>query len=186
MSDPYLGEIRLMAGFWPGTRQPPANWMLCDGSLLQIADGNNTALYSLIGTTYGGDGSSTFALPDLRGRVPVNYGSGTGNNPAYELGQQFGAESVTLTDATMPSHSHSMSVTSAAATTMTPDTTMTLGAVNPNYLYAPKPAVTNGAVFLLNPGTLAPEGNSAAHENRQPSMAMYYIICVQGFYPSRS
>jgi microcystin-dependent protein len=181
MSDSYLAEIRC----FPYNRIP-TSWHLCDGSILQVKQ--NAALFSLIGNYYGGDGKTTFALPDLRGRVPMQV------NPADPscavVGSAGGAESVTLTPAQMPAHMHGVTAvnTNATATNPTgnlPATVLPQGtpAVAP-FIYAPTPAVSN--TTALAPGALQSSGNGQAHENRQPTMAMNWCICISGYYPPRN
>ena len=174
--DPFLGEIRLFA-----FGRVPTGWHICDGSILQI--GTSQALFSLLGNKYGGDGRLTFGLPDLRGRVPVCLG------PTQALGTQGGTEQVGLTQATMPSHNHPVHAVNLAANQPIP-----LGHLpalisksvstypDPPQVYAP---YTAAQATSLDPSTLATAGGSAAHENRQPSLAMNYCIATSGIYPSR-
>ncbi|SOD90745.1 phage tail protein [Caenispirillum bisanense] len=171
MSDAYLGEIRLFAGNYA-----PEDWHLCDGSLLPI----NTyqALYSLIGTTYGGDGVTTFGLPDLRGRMIVGMGTST-TGIMYNRGQKAGAETVTVTVANMPAHTHMVSAASTAATSSSPNDAVwatadltTFTASVPNTTLAPASVST------------AP-GGSQPHQNCQPSVALTYIIALQGIFPQQ-
>ncbi|MFG6460231.1 phage tail protein [Roseateles sp. DXS20W] len=170
MSDPYVGEIRLFAGNFA-----PNGWALCQGQLVAIAE--NDTLFSLIGTTYGGDGQSTFALPDLRGRVPVHQGQGLGLSPRT-LGQTGGTETVTLQSAQTPSHSHAALGSTAAAS---------LGAPGGNVL-----AVTTAASYGAGPAATAMAssaissawGNPQPHENMAPTLTVNYIISLYGIYPS--
>jgi microcystin-dependent protein len=187
--DPYMSEIRMFAGNFA-----PLAWAFCDGSLLPISD--NTALFSLLGTTYGGDGQTTFALPDLRGRVPVGTGQGPGLTNVF-LGEQAGAESVTLTSAQMAAHNHTNVVTATAtcapfvindsAIIDSPEGTYLAQVAGVN-----RYATTHDAVMGSNPITgsgtavMTPAGGSQAHDNMQPSLAVQYIICVEGIYPSRN
>jgi microcystin-dependent protein len=170
--EPFLGEIRLFAGTFA-----PVGWNLCDGSLLPIAQ--NDALYALIGTVYGGDGTATFAVPDLRSRVPVHQGTGGGQT--YTLGLAGGQESVTLTPANVPPHTHALSVTGTTGSVSDPT-----GA-----LLAPLPD-QNCKVYLgtssgiaLAAGSVGNTGNSQPHENRQPFLAFNYIIATAGVWPSQ-
>lgn len=173
MSEAYVGEIRMFAGNYA-----PEGWLPCDGRTLPIAD--NEVLYSLLGTTYGGDGMVHFGLPDLRGRLPIGMGQGTGltHRP---LGQQTGVEQVTLTEAQTPAHTHAFAA-GAAATGNSPQGQV-LGAVTGFNLYAS--AATTGA--SLAPGTVgqAP-GNALPHNNVMPSMPISFIICLLGIYPTQA
>jgi microcystin-dependent protein len=162
--DPYVGEIRLFAGNFP-----PQGWLLCDGSLQSIAD--NPTLFDLIGTTYGGDGQTTFALPDLRGRAPVHAG------PGFVLGQVGGAETVTLTSNQVPLHTHPW----ASATTA--DTEKFSGgyvANGPLLAYA-----APGAPTALAPSTIGNSPGGTPHENMAPFVAVCFIISQFGIFPSQ-
>lgn len=171
MSDPFLGEIRL----FPYTFAP-RGWALCNGQMLSISQ--NTALFALIGTIYGGDGRTTFALPDLRGRVAVSSGEGPGLS-AYDVGETGGAESVTLSESQMPAHNHLMSVNGPSSGSAKPNNRY-LGRVSSGTAYA---GASNGRT--LNPGALAPAGGGQPHENRPPHLALNYCIALQGIFPSR-
>lgn len=174
MSDPFVGQI-IAVGF----NFAPVGWALCQGQLLPISE--NPTLFNLIGTTFGGDGQSTFALPDLRGRAALGMGQGTGLG-SYVLGQLGGVESAALTSATIGSHTHGLSA-AATATTSTPSSSVVLGtpaATTP--LYA-----TSGANATLTAGAVsATTGGGLPHENRQPSQTINYIISLFGIYPSQS
>lgn len=169
MSEPFLAEIRIFPFNFT-----PNGWLPCDGRLLPISQ--NTALFSLLGTTYGGDGKSTFALPDLRGRVPMHFGNGNGLTPR-NLGEMDGVTEVTLIQSEMPAHTHPFSVSPDRPETTTPQN---------NYFgtgvmaYAPP---QNTAP--MSPNFLAPAGNSMPHDNMQPSLAVGFFIAAQGIYPSR-
>lgn len=178
--EPYLGQIQLF-----GFNFPPRGWAFCHGQLLSITQ--NSALFALLGTTYGGDGVTTFGLPDLRGRVAIGHGQGPGLS-IYDLGQQGGTESVTLLSNQMPAHTHQLMVSNAAGTT---------DVANGNYL-------ANGAVTIargntvpanlystsqggqLNQAAVGVQGGNLPHENRQPYLAMNYCIAVQGIFPPRN
>lgn len=162
MSDPYLGEIRMFGGTFV-----PYGWVSCDGSLLSI--NSNQALFAILGTTYGGNGVTTFAVPDLRGRLAVHAGSGPGLTPRT-LGQQFGTESVSLNVAQMPSHQHSMT----GATTQTTD--RPAGA-------AAAPGSSYGTPTTPMAATQS-AGQGLPHENMQPSLAVNFIIATQGIFPT--
>jgi microcystin-dependent protein len=169
MSDPYVGEVRLV-----GFTFAPIGWALCDGRLLSIQD--NSALYSLIGTTYGGNGENNFAVPDLRGRVPVHQSSSSGGN--YLVGQTGGVESVTLTANQYPGHSHSLMASSSNANSNNPANSTVGAAVEVYADIAPSKAMNSVTV------SLAP-GGSLPHENIQPFQVLTWIIALNGIYPSR-
>lgn len=177
ISDPTIAEVSLFAGNFA-----PRNWALCQGQLLAISQ--NTALFSLIGTIYGGDGRTTCALPDLRGRAVIGAGQGPGLSSRRQ-GQQGGTESTTLSTAQMPAHSHAtaLPVSSSSANSTTP---------NGNALAAQPasrgtvPVYTDGATDGTMPVTAGSTGGSQAHDNMPPFLAMNYIIALVGVYPSRS
>jgi microcystin-dependent protein len=171
MSNPYVGEIRLFAGNFA-----PQGWAFCDGSLLPISQFD--VLFSLIGTTYGGDGQSTFALPDMRGRVPVHQGQGPGL-PNHVMGQLGGSESVSLTPAQLPSHGHTLNATTATAVVgagVAGDLTATASTTQ---FYGSTPG--GGALAAQ---ALLPSGGGQAHNNVAPFVALSFIIAVYGIYPS--
>ena len=173
MSEPFIGQVVAVGFSWA-----PVGWALCDGSLLQIAD--NDALFSLIGTTYGGDGITNFALPDLRGRVGLSLGQGAGLSN-YALGQNGGAPTVALTAAQHASHQHLL-MAATAVDSADPASNRVLGQPDPgNNMYA-----TTGIATSLAPNAIGPAGGGAAHDNKQPYMTINYIICTQGIYPSPS
>jgi microcystin-dependent protein len=171
----YVGEIRMYAGSYA-----PASWKFCDGSLLSISQ--NEVLFSLIGTTYGGDGQTTFAIPDLRGRVPVHVGTGPGLSTVV-LGQKSGTESVTMTVSQMPAHTHllmaqltegntNMPANNAFADTGAADPDFALGSVTPDVVMG------NQSVSFT--------GNNTPISINQPSLAINYIIALYGVYPTQS
>jgi microcystin-dependent protein len=168
--DPFLGEIRPF-----GFDFAPHGWAQCNGQILSIAQ--NTALFSLLGTTYGGNGQTTFALPDLRGRTAISSGQG-GGLASYSLGQVGGLESVTLNVNEMPAHNHNVNVTNQAGSSPAPAG-----------LY---PAKTNTAAYKAGPsGTMAADelgnaGSNQPHTNLQPTLAVNYCIALQGIFPSRN
>lgn len=171
MSEAYLGEIRLFAGDYA-----PDNWHLCDGSLLPISQ--YEALYSLLGTTYGGDGVQTFGLPDLRGRMIVGQGTSTAGI-MYNRGQKAGAETVGLTQANLPAHTHMVSTSSNAATSNSPNNAVWANAVNTSY-------TTSSANAALAPAAVSTAtGGGLPHQNCQPSVALTYIIALLGTYPTQ-
>ena len=165
MGTPFVGEIRMFGGNFA-----PAGWAFCDGQLLSIAE--NETLFNLIGTTYGGDGQSTFALPDLRGRIPVHMGSG------FSLAQSGGTETVTLTVQQIPSHTHLAAEQSGNGTQASPG-----GGVwaqsNLNQYSA------NNANASMNPAALAATGGSQPHDNMMPFLAVSFIISLFGIFPSQ-
>jgi len=162
----------------------PRAWMFCDGSLLPISQYD--ALFSLLGTTYGGDGQTTFALPDLRGRIPVGTGTGGGLSTIV-LGQMAGSESVTLTQAQMPAHAHPMTATvsTSSANADGSNSPAKLLASPSGNLYAPIGSAANSFLAGANV-SLAPQGGNQPIEIVQPYQAINYVICVEGIYPSRS
>jgi microcystin-dependent protein len=168
MSDAFIGEIRLV-----GFTFEPNGWMFCHGQIMPIVE--NTALFSLIGTTYGGDGVTTYGLPDLRDRAPVHLGGG------LNLGQ-FGGERGHVLTVQESNHAHAVRASANQASTGNPAAMVLAakrrGGVN---VYAPQPAV------FLDPSTISTHaGGGAPHENRQPFVGMHFIICVEGIYPSRN
>ena len=166
MSEPFLAEIRMV-----GFNFAPRGWAFCDGQLLSI--NQNQALFSLLGTTYGGDGRTTFGLPDLRGRVPIHTSS------SHPLGQKSGEEIHTLSVPEIPNHSHQIPVTSETANANAP-TNNTLADSAPHEIYH----VPDSNVVQLQAG--APVGGSQAHENMQPYIAVNFCIALQGLFPSRN
>lgn len=172
--DPYLGEIRLFAGTYA-----PVGWALCNGAVIAISE--NEALFSLLGTTYGGDGTATFGLPDLRGRAPLHLGKNpSGSN--YVLGQKGGAEEVTLTMEQIPAHIHPVLASNAAGTGDSPAG---------SYFAATATATQSVYSDQAPSGTMAPAamtdaGGNQPHENMMPFMTITYIIATQGIYPSAS
>jgi len=165
MSQPYVGEIRMFAGNFA-----PAGWMFCSGQLLPISE--YETLFNLIGTTYGGDGQSTFQLPDLRGRLPVHMGSG------FTLGQTGGAETVTLTVSQMAAHPHAVQATTSANTASLP---------GGNFL-ASGPTIydPNGVANTTMAPAISSVGGSQPHENFQPYLCVDFIISLFGIFPSQS
>lgn len=177
MSDPYLGEIRLFTY----TRGAPDGWQLCDGSLLPIS--TYDALYTLLGTTYGGDGQSTFGVPDLRGSVPVHQGNPPGRS-GYVLGQIGGTETVTLTQAQMGGHQHMLVVLEKTATATTPSGNMLAQPADDDGIYT---ATISGAVAgVLNAADIGVAGSSNPHENCMPTLAITPCIATAGLWPSQN
>jgi microcystin-dependent protein len=172
VSDPYVGEIRIFGGNFA-----PAGWAFCQGQTMPISE--NDTLFTLIGTTYGGDGQETFNLPDLQGRVPVHMGTGTGLS-AYTIGETAGVESVTLTIQQIPVHSHPLLASTAGGTTTTPESNL--------------PASNNTAKIYLKDqptGSLAntaltTAGGSQPHDNLMPIIVINYIISLFGVFPTQT
>jgi microcystin-dependent protein len=171
MTDPFIGEIRLFPYNFA-----PRGWAFCNGQVLSISQ--NTALFALIGTIYGGDGRTTFALPDLRGRVAVSSGQGPGLS-TYDLGEVGGEESVSLTESQMPSHHHRMSVNGPSSGSNNPNNRY-LGRVSTGTAYA---GSSNGKT--LNPQAITPVGDDQPHENRPPHLTLNYCIALEGIFPAR-
>lgn len=172
MSLPYIGEIRMFAGNFA-----PNGWAFCDGQLVPISE--NDALFTLIGTTYGGDGETTFALPDLRSRVPVHAGQGPGLS-GYVMGESGGTEQVTLTASQLPGHTHVPTASSDAATASGPAGRVWAASANYRAFAPPQGA---GAT-ALSPGALAPAGGSQPHDNMLPYQAVSFIISLFGIFPT--
>ena len=177
MSEPFIAEIRIFAGNFA-----PRGWAFCDGQLLPISQ--NTALFSLIGTTYGGDGRSTTALPNLQGRAPMHPGRGPGLT-SRRLGQRGGAEIVTLTEAQMPVHQHSVTASRRSAEENDAEG-LFFGATPGNNLYVPASNNQPPTPTSLADQALASAGGSQPHNNLQPFLAINFIIALVGLYPSRS
>ncbi len=172
MSEPFVGEIRMF-----GFSFAPQGWALCNGQLLPISQ--NTALFSLLGTTYGGDGRTTFALPDMRSRVPACQGQGPGLS-SYAEGQAGGAETVTLAAAQMPGHTHPVKASSSAAASDQPEGRAL--ARSASHIYTAKP----DASTVMNTDMLGDAGGSQPHDNIQPYLAVNFCIALNGIFPSLS
>ncbi|MGD9101676.1 MAG: tail fiber protein [Anaerolineae bacterium] len=173
MSEPFYAEIRIFAGNFA-----PRGWAFCDGQLLPVAQ--NTALFSLLGTTYGGDGRNNFALPNLQGRAPMHPGRGPGLT-ARRLGELGGSETATISANQLPSHNHSLLSTGAPAASGNPENGSLTRVMNPR-LYRSDASNLQGMASQ----TLDNAGGGQSHNNVQPYLAMYFIIALQGLYPSRS
>lgn len=169
----FLGEIRMFAGNFA-----PTGWAFCQGQLLPIAQ--NTALFSLLGTTYGGDGRTTFALPDLRGRVPVGFGQGPGLS-YKDLGQQFGTETVTLTTAQMPAHSHTVNAVNSEGNQNLPTNSLPANTKALDKEYSDAASNTT-----MKSGMIGITGSSQPVNISQPSLGVNFIIALQGIFPSRN
>jgi len=176
MSDPFVGEIRMFAGNW---NTPPKDWAFCNGQTLPIS--SNTALYSLLGTMYGGDGTTNFGLPNLQDRFPINRGQGPGLSN-YPQGGAGGATSVTLALAEMPGHGHAANAVAAVGSDASPANTIWAGEARRGGGgdYAPVPISTQ-----MSSQALVPAGGNQPHENTQPYLAVRYIIALYGVFPSR-
>jgi microcystin-dependent protein len=173
MTDPFVAEIRIFAGNFA-----PRGWALCNGQLLPISQ--NTALFSLLGTYYGGDGRSTFALPNLQGAAPLHQGQGPGLS-VYDVGQSGGEQTVTLLTSELPAHSHVVSGSASDGGDRSPADerfAVEVGGVN-SYAAPGSPAV-------LAPEAIAPIGGDQPHNNMMPFLTMTFIIALQGIYPPRS
>lgn len=166
MSSPYIGEIRIFAGNFA-----PVGWLLCQGQVLSISE--NEALFSLIGTTYGGDGQSTFALPNLSSRIPLHVGSG------YQLGQQGGVEQVTLTSPQLPVHNHVAQGSASAASNASPANALWASGTYNAYSDQPPDAA-------MAQSALASSGGNQPHENMPPFVAINFIIATEGIFPSQN
>ncbi len=164
MAQPYVGEIRMFAGNFA-----PSGWMFCNGDLVSISE--YETLFNLIGTNYGGDGESTFALPDLRGRIPIHMGNG------FVLAETGGVEAITLTTAQIPAHSHPVLATSNAATLAAPANNVT-GQAAAKIYHPGNPSVSLSAAAVSN------AGGSQPHSNLQPYLCVSFIISLFGIYPS--
>lgn len=172
MSNPYIGEIRMFGGNFA-----PAGWHFCDGSTMPISE--NDALFTLLGTTYGGDGQETFGLPDLRGRVPIHQGQG-GGLQNYQIGESAGTETVTLTTNQIPLHSHALIGSADIGTDPAPsnDVLATSTIVKPYVGVAPDATMPQA--------TITPSGGSQPHENTMPFLCVNFIISLYGRFPTQS
>lgn len=171
MAEPYVGEIRMFAGAFV-----PVGWAFCDGQSLNI--NQNELLFMLIGTTYGGDGQTSFKLPDLRGRLPVGQGQFPGGE-LYDLGQAGGVEQVTLTPNQLPSHSHRAQAHTSRGKFDSPAGHFWAGAPEPNYT-----PVTAGRALPMSQEAITPVGGGQAHNNVMPYLPIGFIIALQGLWPS--
>jgi len=182
MSDQFIGEIRTFAGNYA-----PENWALCDGKTLPIQ--GNEALYSLLGTVYGGDGIVNFGLPDLRGRLPVSQGTPAYSTTNFVLGQKDGAENVTLTEAEMPYHEHTLQALSSTGTTGTAKNNYLAQSIDTRggtyqdlfYLQGTAPVKTT---FVMNMQSVTPSGGGKSHTNVMPCTGINFIIALKGVYPT--
>jgi microcystin-dependent protein len=172
MAEPFLSEIRIMSFNFP-----PKGWAFCNGQFLPI--NQNQALFSLLGTTYGGNGQTTFALPNLQGRIPIHMGDG------FTLGQAGGEEAHTLTQSEMPAHNHFLNASNSSGDAVNPNFggTGQILAQDPGNIYAP---IAQGGLTALIAGSITNVGGSQPHENRQPYLSLNFCIALQGIFPSRN
>lgn len=167
MAEPFLAEIRLMSFVFP-----PQGWALCNGQLMQI--NQNQALFALLGTTYGGNGQTNFALPDLRGRTPIHMGAG------HTLGEQGGEQAHTLSIAELPAHTHALNASASVGNAIVPTSAMLASPLNQSY----RPADSGLTSFTA--GTVTNIGGSQAHLNMQPFLTLSFCIALQGIFPSQT
>ncbi len=172
MSEPFVGEIRMFAGNFA-----PRGWAFCDGQLLAVSQ--NDALFSLLGTVYGGDGRTTFGLPDVRGRIPIHAGHGPGLSER-RLGSKGGAENVTLTVNQLPSHHHNWEVSNTDAVNLTPENNAYANTLNAD-VYQESP----NDLENMNTNAVGNTGGSRSHTNLMPFLCIHFIIALVGIYPSR-
>jgi microcystin-dependent protein len=172
--DPFVAEIRIF-----GFNFPPRGWAFCDGQLLPLSQ--NTALFSLLGTTYGGDGKSNFALPDLKGRVPMHPGQGPGLS-LHDLGESDGSEAVTLLESEMPGHSHTIAANDNLGNTHDPSGNL-LGRAGGGFAYQSN---TTANLARMAPIAITPAGGSQPHNNMQSYLTCNFCIALQGVYPPRT
>jgi microcystin-dependent protein len=171
MADPFVAEIRIFPFNFA-----PKGWAFCNGQLIPLSQ--NTALFSLLGTIYGGDGLSTFALPDLQGRAPMFYGQGPGLSPRA-IGEQGGSATVTLAETGMPAHTHALAADASPAATSQPAGNLPAMPVQDAY-------ATQGTAAGMSANALLAAGGGQPHNNMQPYLTFYFCIALQGVFPSRS
>jgi microcystin-dependent protein len=174
MADPFVAEIRIFPFNFA-----PKGWAWCDGQILPISQ--NTALFSLLGTTYGGNGQSTFALPDLQGRAPMHPGQGPGLS-LHDLGETGGSETVTLLESEIPSHAHGVLANTNPANLAAPSSARSFARSAPGSAYK----ATTQNIVAFNPMALAPAGGDQPHNNLQPYLTFYFCIALQGVFPPRT
>jgi microcystin-dependent protein len=173
MGEPFVGEIRMFGGSFA-----PAGWAFCSGQLMPISQ--NDVLFTLIGTTYGGDGQETFALPDLQGRIPVHMGQGPGLPSNYQLGEKAGVESVTITTQSTPIHSHPMIASGDTADQSSVGGNVIATPPQLQWLYA------SSAANAFNANSVTPIGGSQPHENMMPFLVLSFIISLFGVFPTQN
>ena len=174
MSEPFVGEIRMFAGNFA-----PRGWAFCDGQLLAVSQ--NDALFSLLGTIYGGDGRTTFGLPDLRGRIPIHAGTGPGLSPR-RLGAKGGAENVRLTTNQLPSHNHALQAVAAAGNTANPANAHLANAAGGNPFLNPATTTKTN----MSSSVVGNTGGGQSHTNLMPTLCVHFIIALFGIFPSRN
>jgi len=172
MADPFVAEIRILPYTFP-----PTGWANCDGQLLPISQ--NTALFSLLGTTYGGNGKSNFALPDLQGRAPMHPGQGPGLS-LHDLGESGGSETVSLLESEIPAHSHTLRAASDPAEVQAPSAARSLARSAPGFAY-----ISGSPNTSLSGQGLAPAGGDQPHNNMMPYLTVRFCIAMQGIFPPR-
>ena len=175
MADPFVAEIRIFPFNFP-----PKGWAWCDGQLLPLSQ--NTALFSLLGTTYGGNGKSNFALPDLQGRAPMHPGQGPGLS-LHDLGETGGSETVTLLESEIPSHSHGLAAVNTPANVKIPSPQVMPARSAGGSIYTATNPIPNQTTMA--PEILAPAGGDQPHNNLQPYLTLYFNIALQGVFPPR-
>ncbi|MGZ5435474.1 MAG: phage tail protein [Pyrinomonadaceae bacterium] len=173
MGEPFIGEIRMFGGNFP-----PSGWAFCQGQLMPISE--NDALFTLIGTTYGGDGQQTFGIPDLQGRAPVHAGQGPGITQNYQLGEKAGVESVTLTTQQIPIHNHAFIASGDLADQITGTNGVLANPVSLSTYFTAAPDSS------LNANSVTPVGGSQPHENLQPYLCISFILSLFGVFPTQN
>lgn len=173
MADPFVAEIRIFPFNFA-----PKGWAWCDGQILPLSQ--NTALFSLLGTTYGGDGKSNFALPNMQGNAPIHAGQGSGLS-LYDLGQMGGTETVTLLQSEIPAHSHNIMASTAPADTNPPSPTVVIAQSTGTNAYS-----SNASNAFMSFNTLTPQGGGQPHNNLMPYLTFYFCIALQGVFPPRT
>jgi microcystin-dependent protein len=176
MADPFVAEIRIFPFNFA-----PKGWAWCDGQLLPLSQ--NTALFSLLGTTYGGNGKSNFALPDLQGRAPMHPGQGPGLS-LHDLGETGGSETVSLLESEIPAHSHLMNVNNTPGNVKIPSPNVVPSRASGGSIYQTTNPIPNPV--MMAPETLAPAGGDAPHNNMMPYLTFYFCIALQGVFPPRT